>query len=124
VLKRGKLIVGSGCFPVFAGWSLQRIWKKLSGRLWTLDEKDSKQLIRFNQLSETKIVGDPTVNNSINARFNFFGIYRHLRKNCSTGIVKFRIMPPGMVVSAKSNSGTFTIVYFAGSFHLAGRLLH
>jgi len=56
------------------GFSLDS-WKLLSGRFWTLDEKEIKQIIRINQLSETKVYPHMDVDKSSYALFKTFGFY-------------------------------------------------
>ena len=67
------------CFPIKIGLVFLRIVGNYFWTVMDLDEMD-KQIIRVNQLSETKIYAHPYVNKSITALFVIFGFYGSYRK--------------------------------------------
>jgi hypothetical protein len=79
-----------------------------------------KQIIRVNQLSETKLYPQSYVNKSITALFAFVGFYGTYRNISISPYVQFRIIFSIPVLSTKLKSSTFPMVYVAGFFQLAG----
>ena len=81
--------------------------------------RGKRQIIRVNQLSDTKVYPHANVNKSITALFQSFGIYCGASKNSYKYIVQFRYVRKVAVLSTDTKSSTFPIVHIAGIFQLA-----
>lgn len=89
---------------------------------WTvLGQLDrSKTIHLINQLSETKLRVESSINKSITARFNIFrlyGVYRKFPHNVANDL-RIKIV---VVLSAITKLSTSPMVYVTGFFHLALR---
>lgn len=121
--KRESWLSVRSVFPLKRDWFLHWILKWLSGRYLDIGWVGINSSPRANQLSETNVYPHWSVNKSITARFKNYGIYWAYRRFSIGRIVVLLSENQYTVVSAKFKSSSNTMVYVAGIFHLAFRII-
>ena len=116
--KRESWLAGE-VSPRWIGVGLSKDLEIISGRYLDIGWEGNKQIIRVNQLSESKVYSYAYVNKRITALFNVFGIYWSMRNFCNLCFVEFRLFIKHPVLSANFKSSTNTMVYVTGFLHLA-----